>query len=74
MDINGIRARVAAIRESARDCEVAHSMEDSLHRDVLAEIAGMGATGGVGYKLTDPWNFAAEALKSTEIEFPRHCA
>ncbi len=67
--IDEITDRIAKIVEAAllRDYEVAHSLEDELHVDVLASIAS-GLPGQVATK------FAAYAIQTRDIKFQRHCA
>ena len=65
MTVDEVRRRVADIAEEAGDDESAHSDEDSLRHDVLAAIAA-GAPNAA--------ELAAEALKTSEIEFARWCA
>lgn len=60
-----VKKRVKDIKESAGDYESAHSMEDDLYLDVLNAIAD-------GAK--DAAELAKEAIKTTKINFPRHCA
>jgi len=61
--VTGIRQRVQNISELAsRDEEAAHGAEDKLRTDVLTMIA----EGTIDSKL-----LAAEALKTSEIEFGR---
>lgn len=60
--IKEVRTRVTAIELMRRDDERAHSGEDALHQAVLEEIAE-------GHP--HPRQIAAEALKTTEIEFDR---
>lgn len=67
MDIKSVRDRVAEIERVKDDYEVAHSKEDSLHRDVLRAIAW----GRDPHKMR---MLAREALKSTELEFFRFMA
>lgn len=62
-----IKGRVEVVRAlaAAKDYEAAHGEEDALHRDVLAAIAeGTGTAAGL----------AKEALRTTELDFPRPCA
>lgn len=61
-----VARRVKAIAECRGDDEAAHGMEDRLHWDVLQAIAAGHAT--------DPAGCAAEALKSSQIDFARWCA
>lgn len=61
-----VDARVAAIRAIADDDEVAHSEEDKLHKAVLKAIAD-------GVWREPPALLAKAALKTTEIDFARHC-
>jgi hypothetical protein len=65
MTKNEVKQRVKDIKDNADDYESAHSMEDDLYQDVLNAIAE-GAEDAVG--------LAKEALKTTKINFPRHCA
>ena len=69
MTPDDVRARVAEIAKIAGDDERAHSKEDELHVAVLREIAyNVRLTGDEAGVL------AAEALRTTEIEFERWCA
>lgn len=63
--IDEIRARVDAIRSLTHDPEVAHSLEDDLYRDVLADIADGAA---------HPAVLATEALVAARVDFPRWAA
>lgn len=65
MTVEEIKDRVQKIRDLAGDDERAHSMEDDLHQDVLAEIAN-GAPNAA--------ELAREALLTLGIEFARWCA
>lgn len=65
MTVNDVKKRVAKIAATKGDDEVAHSMEDSLYEDVLQAIAD---------NHPDPGGLAAEALKTRDIRFDRHCA
>lgn len=67
MTIAEIRFRVQTKIQplAGRDDEKAHGMEDDLLRDVLKAIAK-------GSKKSR--ELAQEALKSLQIEFPRHCS
>lgn len=61
-----IGQQLIAIGKAAKsDPETAHMLEDRLHRDVLRWIAD-GAS--------DAQTLATLALRSRELEFPRHCA
>jgi hypothetical protein len=60
-----IRQEVEHIRLGAPDAEQAHSREDGLHQWVLRGIGG-----GAPF----PAALAQEAMKTTEIDFPRWCA
>ena len=65
-----VRERVEEIRRSSQDDENAHSMEDALHRDVLAAIADwQPSQGTLEYRA-----LCQEALKTMEIDFARWCA
>jgi hypothetical protein len=65
MKVKDVIERVKAIELASGDCEIAHSMEDSLWGDVLQAIA-QGAPHG---------DLLAEAVLATRnIEFPRYCA
>ncbi len=66
MNVRDVEERIEAIRASRFDDEAAHSMEDELHREVLACIA-LGGT-------DDPKALADAALVSTDIEFSRWMA
>ena len=63
--VEAVRAFVAVVEDSKGDYEIAHSFEDALHSMVLEAIAG-GAP--------NPAELAAEALKTSDIEFRRYCA
>lgn len=61
-----VKAKVAEIAAIAGDYEAAHGLEDDLYADVLRHFAAHAQT---------PLNeIAAEALKTSEIKFARHCA
>lgn len=62
-----IRDRIARIITAADrgDDESAHSMEDTLHQDVLAAIAANAPDSGA---------LAYEALKTQQLDFNRWCA
>ena len=61
-----VKKRVADIAACKDDPEAAHSMEDDLYFDLLAQIAS-----GL---CVDAKGCADEATKSKEINFPRWCA
>jgi hypothetical protein len=65
MTVADVAGRVRHIASIADDDERAHSEEDDLRADVLKAIRD-GAS--------DPQALAAEALKTSEIEFSRWCA
>lgn len=70
MTIDDVRLRLSQIRAMSSDDESAHHAEDTLYKDVLAEIARLkGATDHP----PAVWaaEMAAEALKAKEIEFSR---
>jgi len=60
-----VRSRVNKIRTSARDFEAAHSMEDTLHQDVLWYIATGNPT------LEEARELAYEAMRTKTISFKR---
>ena len=60
-----VRLRVAKIKALAHDDEVAHTEEDELFRDVLRAIKAGSP---------DAPKLAAEALKSTKLDFARWTA
>lgn len=62
LTVPDVAAGVEEVRERSGDEEVAHGREDGLHQRVLRAIAA-GAP--------DAPALAAEALKTTEIEFDR---
>jgi hypothetical protein len=66
MDVTEVIRRVAVVRSLAGDDETAHGAEDELWRGVLAAIANG--------ECDDPEACAAEALKTSEIDFHRWCA
>lgn len=70
MSIDDVQKRLEAIREWAADgdYEAAHGWEDELRNDVLTAIATGKCSGCC------PEDLAAEVLKSSEIDFARHCA
>lgn len=65
--LQNIRDRITRIINAADkgDDEAAHSMENTLHKDVLRAIAG-GADA--------PGALAFEALKTTQLDFERYAA
>lgn len=63
MTLNDVKTRLFKINETRGDNEVAHTMEDELHQDVLRAIADGTCD--------DPKACAAEALKSIDIDFAR---
>lgn len=65
MTVEEVRERVERIAAMAGDPEMAHGEEDSLRHDVLLAIAG-GAENAA--------DLAAEALKTTNLDFARWCA
>ena len=66
MTNNEVKQRVKNIKDCSRDdYEAAHSMEDTLHQDVLQVISD-GAENAV--------ELAKAALKTKKIEFPRYCS
>ena len=66
MTLDELKGRVAQVKASVGDPEVAHSLEDSLRNDLLAAIA-------VG-RVSDPAAAAAIALQTNGFSFPRWCA
>lgn len=65
MTVEEIRKAVEEIAAEARDFEVAHGDEDSLHVSVLEAIAA-GAP--------NAQELAREALKTLDLKFARYCA
>jgi hypothetical protein len=66
MTLIEVKARVADILGAAGDSEIAHGLEDELYLDVLRAIA----TGRcLDYP---PEDFALEALRASEVPFPRY--
>ena len=61
--VDAIVATIDAIKD---DYEVAHGMEDDLHRAVLRTIAARHTT--------YPPRLAKAALKTVDLDFARHCA
>jgi hypothetical protein len=66
MTVDDVNASIEKIRQKADDYEAQHSMEDTLHQDVLKAIA----TG----ECDDPKALAEAALKTLEMDFMRYCA
>ena len=66
MTVDEVVKRVEEIRHCAGDDEVAHSMEDALHGDVLQAIAD-------GH-CDKPDECAKAALMTEKIAFERWCA
>jgi hypothetical protein len=66
MTVEEVERRVEEIRAAAGDDEVAHSLEDKLHRDVLAYFAE--------HERWDVRDIAQEALKTRELGFARWTA
>ena len=62
MDVLQVALRIRKIYEIRSDGEAAHELEDRLRRDVLVAIADGAA---------HAQEIAAEALKTSEIEFTR---
>jgi hypothetical protein len=67
MTIEEIKKRIAGISKCQGDSEVAHGMEDDLHRDVLFAIATNTIEG-------DASECARLALTTQKISFSRWCA
>lgn len=65
MTVDDVKRRVEAINAVRFDAEMAHSMEDELHWDVLGVIA-LGAE--------NARDLANAAMGTREIEFERWCA
>jgi hypothetical protein len=65
LTVAAVRDTVAEISRIRHDDEVAHVIEDRLWERALRAIAA-GAP--------NPAELAAEALKSADLEFNRHCA
>jgi hypothetical protein len=61
LTVTRVRKCVRAIAADHRDAEVAHVLEDALHRAVLAHVAA-------GF---DGKEVAAAALKTRKLNFPR---
>ncbi len=67
MTIDEIKRRVEQIISVSRgDDEMAHTLEDRLHRDVLTAIAT--------FNCGSPHECAKEALRTMDINFSRYCA
>lgn len=66
MNVDLVKVRVQRIKDAVGDYEIAHGMEDQLFADVLTAIAHG--------QCEDPKMCAAEALKTLELDFARHCA
>lgn len=66
LTVQEVRECVDNIAKKTYDDEVAHSMEDGLHQEVLRAIAN-GAC-------ENPQACAAEALKTCDLSFCRWCA
>ena len=60
-----VRARVNKIRDTKLDFEKAHSMEDTLHQDVLWHIATGNLT------IEEARDLAYEAMRTRTIRFNR---
>lgn len=61
-----IKEALATLRECAGDSDIAHGMEDRLHREVLRAIASG--------QCAEPAECASLALTSENIDFARHTA
>lgn len=66
LTLSTVYDRVEAVRANSHDPEVAHTLEDTLHQDVLSAIASGSCE--------SPRAFAEAALSTLEIKFPRWCA
>ena len=66
MTVDQVKAHVAKIAAMAGDDEAAHGEEDRMREEVLQAIADGTCE--------DPKACAAEALKSSDLNFARWCA
>ena len=66
IDPEWVRDQVRVIKDCVADYEAAHSLEDQLYFAVLAHIAEGTAD--------NPAECAAEAVKTSDIDFARYCA
>ena len=67
MDIKEVNERVQDINDSIRDREIAHALEDKLHRDFIFFIAQ-------GYAGTEVGDMARAVLTTQSLDFSRYCA
>ena len=65
MEFEDIHQAVASIRDAAKDPEKAHALEDELFIKFIGHVANQPTALG---------EMAREVLKTSEIQFPRHCA
>jgi hypothetical protein len=65
MTVKDVQKWVRDIASMAKDPECAHAGEDGLHYDVLCAIA---------HGAENAQALAKEAIKTSEIHFPRWCA
>ncbi|WP_131501286.1 hypothetical protein [Lactobacillus crispatus] len=66
MNVSEAKEWVNDIKDSRRDFEMAHCLEDELYLKILREIADGTCE--------DPQQVAKEAIKTQDINFPRYCA
>lgn len=64
--VNEVKKWVDSIKDSRRDFEAAHVLEDELYLKILRGIAAGTCE--------DPQQVAKEAIKTQDINFPRYCA
>ena len=64
--VNEVKKWVDSIKDSRRDFEAAHVLEDVLYLKILRGIAAGTCE--------DPQQVAKEAIKTQDINFPRYCA
>lgn len=64
--VNEVKKQVDSIKDSRRDFEAAHVLEDELYLKILRGIAAGTCE--------DPQQVAKEAIKTQDINFPRYCA
>ena len=64
--VNEVKKWVDSIKDSRRDFEAAHVLEDELYLKILRGIAAGTCE--------DPQQVAKEVIKTQDINFPRYCA
>ena len=64
--VNEVKKWIDSIKDSRRDFEAAHVLEDELYLKILRGIADGTCE--------DPQQVAKEAIKTQNISFPRYCA